>query len=70
MSGDSAPAQEAAIAGGDPLPYLLAAHRAALLDLGQALASLENRLLGGPDRGPERERDLLMRQTSELAQQQ
>ncbi len=67
MSAQLAPAQRAAICVGELAPYLVTGHGPPLFELEQRAACLEDRLLGGADRDLERGRDLLVRETAELA---
>jgi len=58
-----------AVSFGDPLANVLTPHCSPLGYFGQRLARFEDRLLRGGDRGPERDRDLLVRETVQLAKQ-
>ena len=65
-----APAQHPAVAGGNPASDLLTLHCSSLRKLEQGLARLEDGLLGAPNAGSQRGRDLLVRDAAELAQKQ
>jgi hypothetical protein len=67
MRAHAAPAQHPTVAIRDRAANSLATHRTSLRELAQRRPGFEDGLLRGADRRPERDRDLLVRETAQLA---
>src|SRR5690242_299157 len=70
MGAHATAAQDAPVAVGNLAADLLAAHLATLRRFGESAPGFENRLLGSADGGLQRDRDVLVRKTFELAHDQ